>query len=66
MPETEPDATGQLFNLKDDSGETTNLFFSQPAKRQELQALLKELKKNGRSAPRNRKPIGLENIRVLK
>ena len=66
LPETEPDATGQLFNLKDDPGETTNLFFSKSAKRLELQALLKELKENGRSAPRNRKPMGLENIPVLK
>lgn len=57
LPETAPDATGQLFNLKDDPGETTNLFFKQEAKRKELQTLLKKLKSSGRSAPKNRKPL---------
>lgn len=68
LPETAPDATGQLFNLADDPGETTNLFFSQSAKRRELQALLKDLtsKEDGRSAPKNRKPIGFENIPRLR
>ncbi len=59
LPEKAPTAAGQLYNLADDPGETSNLFFSHAAKRQELQALLKELtrKENGRSAPRNRKPF---------
>ena len=58
LPETEPDASGQLYNLKADPGETTNLFFKEEAKRKELQQLLEELKTSGRSAPRGRKPIG--------
>ena len=61
-PETEPDAPGQLFNLEADPGETKNLYFEEATKRQELQALLKQLKQQGRSAPKGRIPIGLENI----
>jgi hypothetical protein len=59
LPEKAPEATGQLYNLAEDPGETTNLFFSEPEKRRELQALLKRLtvKENGRSAPKNRKPV---------
>ncbi|MFT4689800.1 MAG: arylsulfatase A [Limisphaerales bacterium] len=64
LPETAPQATGQLFDLNEDPGETTNLFFAEPAKRKELQELLKRLthENGGRSAPRNRIPLGLENI----
>ncbi len=64
LPETAPDATGQLFNLAKDPAETTNLFFSESGKRKELQALLKKLtsKDGGRTAPVNRKPIGIGNI----
>ena len=60
LPETAPEAPGQLYNLAEDPGETTNLFFSEPEKRRELQALLKKLtaEENGRSAPKNRKPMG--------
>jgi hypothetical protein len=52
LPETAPDATGQLFNLAEDPGETTNLFFAESARRKQMQALLKKLTspKNGRSA----------------
>jgi len=64
-PETAPHATGQLFHLGRDPGETTNLFFKEAEKRRELQALLSELKTCGRSAPKGRKPIGIENIPVL-
>ena len=56
LPELAPDATGQLYNLKSDPGETTNLFFKEEAKRKELQKLLEHLKSSGRSAPRGRKP----------
>lgn len=56
IPELAPDATGQLYNLKSDPGETTNLFFKEEAKRKELQKLLEQLKSSGRSAPRGRKP----------
>ena len=57
LPEKEPEATGQLYNLRKDPGETTNLFFSNEAKRKEMQTLLKQLKTSGRSAPRGRKPL---------
>jgi hypothetical protein len=62
LPETAPTATGQLFDLTRDPGETTNLFFTEAAKRQELQSILKTSKSSGRSAPRNRIPVGIENI----
>jgi hypothetical protein len=64
LPEKAPDATGQLYNLAADPGETTNLFFSEPDKRSELQALLNNLtvNGNGRSAPKKRKPIGIKAI----
>jgi arylsulfatase A-like enzyme len=64
LPETASQATGQLFNLAVDPGETRNLFFTESAKRHEMQLLLAKLtsQEGGRSAPRNRVPIGLENI----
>ena len=62
LPETAPEATGQLYNLDVDPGETTNLFFKEEAWRKELQALLEALKSSGRSAPVNRVPLGLGNI----
>ena len=65
LPETAPDATGQLFHLGNDPGETTNLFFEESQKRKELQALLRNLKASGRSAPKGRRPIGIENIPLL-
>jgi hypothetical protein len=66
LPETEPEAPGQLFNLATDPGETTNLFFKESDKRRQLQALLKKLKESGRSAPTGRVPIGIANIPLLK
>lgn len=57
LAETAPDAPGQLYNLEVDPGETENLFFSEEAKRVEMQQLLKQLKQSGRSAPRDRKPL---------
>jgi hypothetical protein len=65
LPETAPEATGQLFHLGRDPGETTNLFFKESKKREELQQLLKQLKSSGRSAPRVRRPVGIENIPLL-
>ena len=64
LPETAPDATGQLYNLAKDPSETTNLFFTETSKREALQNLLKTLAiaGNGRSAPKKRDPIGIENI----
>lgn len=66
LPENEPDAPGQLYNLADDPGETTNLYFKEADKRKQLQTLLEQLKKTGRSAPLNRVPIGISNIPVQK
>ncbi len=66
LPETAPEAKGQLFDLSNDPGETTNLYFSEAEKRKEMQVLLKELTQSGgRSAPRKRTPIGIENIPTL-
>lgn len=65
LPETAPNATGQLFHLGNDPGETTNLFFRELEKRRELQTLLRTLKATGRSAPKARKPIGIENIPLI-
>jgi hypothetical protein len=65
LPETAPDAPGQLYNLLDDPGETTNLYFKEAEKRKGLQKLLEELKSSGRSAPLNRQPIGIERVRAL-
>ena len=65
QPETAPQATGQLFHLGKDPGETTNLFFKESQKRKELQMLLRNLKASGRSAPKGRKPIGIENIPLM-
>jgi arylsulfatase A len=62
LPESEPDAPGQLYDLEADPGETTNLYFKNTEKRKEMQALLEELKQSGRSAPKGRMPIGTGNI----
>jgi len=65
LPETEPNADGQLYNLDTDPGETTNLFFIEAEKRRELQELLKHLKSSGRSAPKDRQPLGIERVKEL-
>ncbi|MDG1892090.1 MAG: arylsulfatase [Verrucomicrobiota bacterium] len=62
LPMSEPEAPGQLYDLAVDPGETTNLYFKETEKRKALQALLKELKESGRSAPRGRIPMGVESI----
>ena len=66
LPESEPDAPGQLYDLTTDPGETTNLYFKKSEKREELKALLEELRQSGRSAPKNRLPVGIEKIPRLK
>lgn len=62
LPELAPEATGQLYDLATDPGETRNLFFEEPEGRAQMQALLAELTdpEGGRSAPRGRKPLRLE------
>jgi arylsulfatase A-like enzyme len=62
LPEAAPEAPGQLYDLEVDPGETTNLYFEQAEKREELQALLERLKSSGRSAPTGRVPIGIGSI----
>lgn len=66
LPETAPNAPGQLYDLEKDPGETTNLYFVEEVKRRELKSLLGRLKSSGRSAPEKRTPIGIENIPKLK
>ena len=65
LPEKAPEAPGQLYHLRNDPGETTNLYFEETEKREELQALLKKLKESGRSAPTDRVPLGIGSIPKL-
>ena len=52
LPDTAPDAGGQLYDLDEDPGETKNLYFNHPKIVEELKELLEESKASGRSAPR--------------
>ncbi|MGB1817510.1 MAG: hypothetical protein ACPHJ3_19250, partial [Rubripirellula sp.] len=65
IPEKEPDAMGQLYDLATDPGETQNLYFAMPEKTKQMQNLLKQLKESGRSAPTNRIPMGIKKIRRI-
>ncbi len=67
LPERAPKAKGQLYNLARDPGETKNLYFDETDRRVEMQALLAVLsaKKDGRTAPLGRKPVGFENIQPI-
>lgn len=51
LPDTDPEAPGQLYDLVTDPGETTNLYSKRPEIVKELQALLEASKKTGRSRP---------------
>ncbi|MBI5831766.1 MAG: arylsulfatase [Armatimonadetes bacterium] len=51
LPDTAPDAPGQLYNLVTDPGERVNLYFERPEIVRELKALLELSKVQGRSAP---------------
>ncbi len=51
LPDTAPEAPGQLYNLATDPGETTNLYFRHPEIVRELKALLDRTRSSGRSAP---------------
>ncbi|MCP4507887.1 MAG: arylsulfatase, partial [Fuerstiella sp.] len=54
VPDTAPDAAGQLYNLETDPGETKNLYFEHPKIVEQLKSLLQESVKSGRSvAERN-------------
>ena len=52
LPDTAPDAPGQLYNLASDPGEKVNLYFQHPEIVRELKALLESSKAQGRSATR--------------
>ena len=66
LPELAPDATGQLYDLARDPGETRNLFFEERERRTRMQALLAELTgPGGRSAPTSRSPLGMEYVRRI-
>ena len=51
LPELDPGAPGQLYNLAEDPGETTNLYSQHPEIVAELKALLDAAVESGRSAP---------------
>ena len=56
LPDTAPDAPGQLYNLETDPGETSNLYFKYPELVKELKALLEASKAEGRSAAKRQQP----------
>jgi hypothetical protein len=51
LPETAPDAPGQLYNLATDSGEKVNLYYEKPEVVAELKQQLEKFKTSGQSAP---------------
>ena len=51
LPELAPDAPGQLYNLKQDPGESQNLYYEYPDIVEKLKQQLQSFVKNGRSAP---------------
>ena len=51
LPETAPEAPGQLYNLELDPGETKNLYFERPDILQKLRTQLDHYVNSGRSAP---------------
>ncbi len=53
LPNTAPNAPGQLYNLETDPGETNNLYHKYPAIVAQLQAKLREYRESGRSTPQH-------------
>jgi arylsulfatase A len=51
LPGTAPEAPGQLYDLANDPGETTNLYSQKPGIVEELKSLLQQSKTSGRSRP---------------
>ncbi|MBI1371643.1 MAG: sulfatase-like hydrolase/transferase [Phycisphaera sp.] len=51
LPELDPDAPGQLYNMATDPGETTNLYSKHPEIVTQLKELLEQSKASGRSRP---------------
>jgi len=52
LPDADPDALGQLYNIAHDPGETKNLYSKHPTIVQDLKTQLNEYKSRNRSAPR--------------
>ena len=51
MPESDPSAPGQLYDLSTDPGEKKNLYSAKPEMAKELKTLLDQSKASGRSRP---------------
>lgn len=51
LPDSAPNAPGQLYDLSTDPGERDNLYFKRPEVVSELKTLLEKSKSEGRSAP---------------
>ena len=51
LEDTDPQAPGQLYNLKNDPGETTNLYSQYPEIVKEMKEQLETFRSSGRSAP---------------
>jgi len=51
LPDTDPEAPGQLYNLESDPGETTNLYSKHPEIVRDLKSRLDAAVEGGRSAP---------------
>lgn len=51
LPESDPEAPGQLYDLANDPGETTNRFSENPEIAKELRDLLEQSRNSGRSRP---------------
>ena len=49
MEDTDPDSPGQLYDLENDPGETTNVYSKHPEVAKRLKSLLEATKKSGRS-----------------
>ena len=56
LPDTAPDAPGQLYNLESDPGETMNLYFKNAEIVRDMKALLESSKVQGGSASRVTRP----------
>jgi arylsulfatase A-like enzyme len=67
LPETAPKSPGQLFDLAKDPGETNNLYATAIDRQKVMHSHLTKLtaREGGRTAPRSRKPMGIENIPLL-
>jgi len=55
LPDTAPDAPGQLYNFETDPGETTNLYSKHPEIVKQLKGLLDASKVAGRTANRQKR-----------